>query len=380
MGFGISWVFSPGIMMVRILEKLAQRKPLQAEDWVQIAERAPSADLFEMADRFRKARHPDGIVTYVVDRNINYTNVCLSGCAFCAFYCRPDSAQGYLLTREEVCHKVEETLERGGSGILLQGGLNPAIPRDYFEGLLRHLKSRYPIYLHCFSPPEIQFYSRLYGFTPEEYLARLRDAGLDSIPGGGAEILDDTVRTRLSQKGSAGEWLAVMRTAHRLGLRSTATMVIGLGEGTAQRLAHLERLRDLQAETAGFLSFIPWTFQPRNTALETRIPEAVQGEPYLRWLAVGRLYLDNFEHVQVSRLTQGMETARRGLRCGADDLGSVMMEENVVAAAGAGHHADEEALRQAILQEGFTPWPRNAGYRRLDKDRAPQPFTQPVTH
>ena len=352
--------------MDKLLDKVTENEILSIDDWIEIAERAPSARLFQLADAIRCSKHPGRCVTYVVDRNINYTNICASGCAFCAFYRRSIEEGGYLLSHEQICRKVEDTLKLGGSGILLQGGLNPAIPLSYFEDLLCSLKRKYQIYLHCFSPPEIHFYARLYHLSIREFLIRLREAGLDSIPGGGAEILDDTLRGRLSNKGSTAEWLEVMRTAHLLNLPTTATMVLGLGEDTRQRFLHLERIKNLQDETGGFLSFIPWTFQPRHTVLGQHVAEAIQGEPYLRWMALSRIFLRNIPHVQVSRLTQGMETARLGLHCGADDIGSIMIEENVVAAAGAGHQADEQALREAVFQEGFIPFRRNAGYVRLE--------------
>jgi cyclic dehypoxanthinyl futalosine synthase len=345
------------------------RRP-DAGGWLALADGAPDEALRAAADRRRAALHPDGRVGYVLDRNINYTNVCSAVCTFCAFYRRPGSADGYVLLFERIFRKVEEALELGASGVLMQGGLHPDLPLSWYEGLLFELKSRYSIYLHCFSPPEIWHLARVAGVPLARVLERLREAGLDSIPGGGAEILVDEIRTRRATKCTGPQWIETCEVAHRLGIPTTATMMFGIGETDRQRIEHLEMLRGLQERTGGILAFIPWTFQPDNTALGRTIPERVPPAVYLRWLALCRLYLDNVANIQVSWLTQGLAAGRRGLRWGANDIGSVMIEENVITPAGAHHRAVEADLVGAIREAGFSPVKRNAGYVRLeDEDR-----------
>jgi cyclic dehypoxanthinyl futalosine synthase len=339
--------------------------PLTPEQALDIIQNMPSAELFAQADARRAALHPDKVVTYVIDRNINYSNVCTSVCTFCAFYRKPGSAEGYVLSYEEIGRKVEEMIALGGSGVLMQGGLHPDLPLEYYEGLLRELKHKYGIHLHCFSPPEIDNFSKIYGLSVKEVLTRLRAAGLDSVPGGGGEILVDEIRRRRRTECNSQEWLQVMAVAHELGIPTTATMMFGMGEKIEHRLEHLEKLRALQDQTQGFISFIPWTLQPDNTAIGRRFPDRVTGEEYLRWFALARLYLHNIPNMQVSWLTQGLEIGRRALHCGANDMGSIMIEENVISPAGANHKATEEILRQIIIDEGFTPLKRNAAYRRL---------------
>lgn len=332
---------------------------------LEIITEMPSEDLFAIADDVRLRLHPDGVVTYVVDRNINYSNVCTSICTFCAFYRKPGSPEGYVLTYQEIFQKVEEMLALGGSGILMQGGLHPDLPLDYYENMLRELKSRYGIHLHCFSPPEIDNFAKIYKMSVEEVLVRLRNAGLDSIPGGGGEILVDEIRKRRRTECNSQEWLYVMEVAHGLGIPTTATMMFGMGETIAQRIEHLEKIRQLQEQTGGFISFIPWTFQPDNTPLGRKFPDRIPGEEYLRWLALSRIYLENIPNIQVSWLTQGLEVGRKGLHCGANDIGSTMIEENVISKAGANHKATEQILMEAVIAEGFTPRKRNAAYRRI---------------
>jgi cyclic dehypoxanthinyl futalosine synthase len=326
----------------------------------------PDERLRALADSFRGALHPDGAVTYVVDRNINYSNVCTSICNFCAFYRSPGEEGGYVLTYEEIFRKVEETIALGGSGILMQGGLHPDLPLDWYTTLLRELKARYRIHLHCFSPTEILGLSQVTGRTPRDVLAALQAAGLDSMPGGGGEILVDEVRRKRRSQVDSREWLEIMEVAHQLGLPTTATMMFGHGETCRHRLEHLEKIRALQDRTGGFISFIPWNFQPDGTPLGKVYPDRMGGREYLRWLAVSRLYLDNIPNLQVSWLTQGIEVGKLGLRAGANDLGSTMIEENVIRPAGARHEATEDVLRGAIIEAGFTPVLRNAAYRRLD--------------
>jgi cyclic dehypoxanthinyl futalosine synthase len=325
----------------------------------------PDLDLRRLADRFRAALHPDGIVTYVVDRNINYSNVCTSICNFCAFYRSPGEEGGYVLSHDEIFRKVEETIELGGSGILMQGGLHPDLPLEWYTSLLRALKTRYRIHLHCFSPTEILGLSEVTGLSARQVLEALKEAGLDSMPGGGGEILVDEVRRKRRSKVDSGEWLSIMETAHELAIPTTATMMFGHGEKLIHRLQHLEKIRALQDRTRGFIAFIPWNFQPDNTPLGKVFPERMGGDEYLRWLALSRLYLDNIPNLQVSWLTQGLDVGKLGLRSGANDLGSTMIEENVIRPAGARHEATEDILRRAIEEAGFTPAVRNAAYVRL---------------
>lgn len=338
------------------------------EEWVSLALGAgavPTETLVALADAFRARLHPDGVVTYVVDRNINYSNVCTSICNFCAFYRSPGQEGGYLHTHEEIFRKVEETIELGGSGVLMQGGLHPDLPLTWYTTLLRELKRRYAIHLHCFSPTEIFGISEATGLSWRQVLEALMEAGLDSMPGGGGEILIDEIRRKRRSKVTGEEWLEIMEIAHELKLPTTATMMFGHGEKEIHRLQHLERLRALQDRTGGFVSFIPWNFQPDNTPLGKALPDRMPGPEYLRWLAICRLYLDNILNLQVSWLTQGLEVGRLGLRAGANDLGSTMIEENVIRPAGATHEATEEVLRRTIIEAGFLPTVRNAAYRRL---------------
>ena len=337
---------------------------IEYEEWAALVQEPPP-DLLELADGFRQALHPDGVVTYVVDRNVNYSNVCTSICNFCAFYRSPGEEGGYVHSHEEIFRKVEETIELGGSGILMQGGLHPDLPLSWYTQLLRELKDRYGIHLHCFSPTEIFGLSEVSGLSWREVLVALRDAGLDSMPGGGGEILVDEIRRKRRSKVNSEEWLGIMEVAHELRIPTTATMMFGHGETSPHRLQHLEKLRRLQDRTGGFISFIPWNFQPDNTPLGRVLPDRMGAEEYLRWLAISRLYLDNVPNLQVSWLTQGLDVGRRGLRAGANDLGSTMIEENVIRPAGANNEATEVVLRRTIEEAGFIPVLRNAAYKRL---------------
>jgi len=317
------------------------------------------------ADAVRRRKHPEGIVTYIVDRNINYTNVCTEYCTFCAFYRPHGHAESYVLDKETIFGKIQETVDLGGTGVLMQGGLHPELKIDWYEDLMRSIKQRFPsVWLHCFSAPEITNIAELSGLSLRDTIARLRDAGLDSIPGGGAEILDDEVRRRISRlKCTTQEWVDVHRTAHQLGMRTTATMMFGCGETVEQRVHHLELVRDLQEETGGFTAFIPWTFQPENTPLGKKIPREATAFEYLQTLAISRVYLENILNVQSSWVTQGLKTCQIGLRFGGNDVGSIMIEENVVYAAGARNKASEEELRRIIRDAGFTPKQRDTLYR-----------------
>ena len=320
------------------------------------------------ADSLRRKLHPDGVVTYIIDRNINYTNFCTEYCTFCAFYRPlkgPQAKEGYILDFETIYEKIRETVELGGTGVLMQGGLHPDLKIDWHEHLLRGIKERFPkVHLHCYSASEIIAIAEYSGLTIRDTVARLRDAGLDSIPGGGAEILDDEVRHRIARlKCLTGDWLNVHRTAHQLGMRTTATMMFGVGEEFEHRINHLQCLFDLQEETGGFTAFIPWTFQPANTALGGRKWNEATAVEYLKNLAIARLYLSNFHNVQSSWVTQGLKVCQLGLRFGGNDVGSVMLEENVVRAAGVTNCTTEEELRRMIRDAGFRPVQRDTLYR-----------------
>src|SRR5271157_3514142 len=320
------------------------------------------------ADAVRKKLHPEGVVTYVIDRNINYTNLCTEYCTFCAFYAPvkgPGRAKGYVLDYEVIYDKIRETVELGGTGILMQGGLNPDLPLEWYEKLMRGIKQRFPrVHLHCFSASEILFFAELSGLSLRDTIARLRDAGLDSIPGGGAEILDDEVRYKVARlKCLTEDWLRVHRTAHQLGMRTTATMMFGCGEKLEHRVNHFQHVYDLQEETGGFTAFIPWTFQPNNTALGGRGWDEATSVEYLKTLAISRLFLTNIKNVQASWVTQGLKVLQLGLRFGGNDVGSVMLEENVVKAAGVSNCTTEEELRHIIRDAGFRPAQRDTLYR-----------------
>jgi cyclic dehypoxanthinyl futalosine synthase len=317
-------------------------------------------ELGQMAHHARMERHAQPVVTYVVDRNINYSNVCVCGCRFCAFARPPGHPESYVLGRGELCAKIEETLSLGGTQILMQGGHHPDLPLSFYEEMLQFIKSRYPIHVHAFSPPEIVFFSRLEGIDIGLVISRLKSAGLDSIPGGGAEILVDSVRKQVSpRKCSAAEWLAVMEEAHAQNLRTTATMMFGHEETPRERLIHLFALRDLQDRTGGFTAFIPWAFQPMNTAIPGEPETAVS---YLRLLATSRLVLDNFDNIQASWVTMGPKVAQLALFFGANDFGSTMIEENVVAAAGVCFRLSVEEIRRIIESAGFQPRQRTMAY------------------
>lgn len=356
--------------VTELIARLARHEHLAHDEWRLVITAAETEDLRRLADDLRRKLHPDGVVTYVVDRNINYTNICFSVCNFCAFYRKPGHAEGYVLSYDEIFAKVEEMIAVGGSGVLMQGGLHPDLPLAWYTSLLRELKARYGIHLHCFSPTEIYGMSKTFGMTYDAVIRELHAAGLDSIPGGGGEILVDEIRRKRRTECNGEEWIGAMEAAHRIGLKTTATMMIGYGETIDQRLQHLGMLRQLQARTLaagqpGFVSFIPWTFQPDNTPIGKVIPDRLPAEEYLRWLALSRLYLDNIPNVQVSWLTVGLDNGRRGLHFGANDIGSTMIEENVISKAGANHKATEEMLRDVIIGEGFIPRKRKADYTRL---------------
>ena len=314
------------------------------------------------ADAMRRELHPDGRVTYIVDRNINYTDGCVSCCRFCAFW--RDPAEAYVLSEDELAAKIEYTLALGGRQILLQGGLHPDLRIDFYERMLRFIKARFDVHIHGFSPPEIVHIAEASGLEIPATLERLRAAGLDTVPGGGAEILVERVRAQVSPgKCTAAQWLDVMRRAHRMGIRSTATMMFGHVETLQDRVEHLDAIRTLQDETGGFTAFIPWTFQPRNTALVG--VRAAGAFAYLKTLAVSRLYLDNVENIQASWVTQGARVGQTALRFGANDMGGTMIEENVVRAAGVEFRMDADGLERIIRDAGFTPRRRDCYYNLL---------------
>ena len=316
------------------------------------------------ANYVRRQRHPEAVVSYVVDRNINYTNICVAGCRFCAFFRPPGHPDGYVLPWEELACKLAETKALGGTGVLLQGGLNPDLPFSYYEDLVRFIRQA-GLHVHGFSPPEIVFFAQTSGFTIAAVLARLKAAGLGSIPGGGAEILVDRVRRQLAPgKCTAAEWLEVMATAHSLGLRTTATMMFGHIETEAERLEHLLRLREIQDRTGGFTAFIPWSFQPGGTALGGTTADVVD---YLKTLTIARLVLDNFANLQVSWVTQGAKVAQVALEFGANDFGSTMIEENVVAATGVGFRLSREEIVRQIQGAGYQARQRDHLYRPVER-------------
>jgi cyclic dehypoxanthinyl futalosine synthase len=354
-----------------ILDRALAGERLTGEDCAALLDADDFVRVGLAADEIRRRFHPDGVVTYIIDRNVNYTNVCNVVCTFCAFYRRPGKPDTYVTTFEQICEKIDETIALGGTGVLMQGGLHPDFGIEWYEDLLRGLHAKYPDFqLHCFSPPEIHNIHLISKLSYEEILGRLKAAGMSSLPGGGAEILDDEVRRRVSTKCTTDEWLAVMRAAHRVGLRSTATMMFGIGDRPEHRVRHLQRIRDLQDETGGFTAFIPWTFQRENTALGRRIKEEPTGIDYLKMLSVSRLFLDNVANFQSSWLTQGLRLGQVALRFGANDMGSIMIEENVVSAAGAHNEADEATLRRLIRAAGFRPQQRDILYNHVNREES----------
>jgi len=322
-------------------------------------------ELGALADDVRRRYHPGDEVTFIVDRNINYTNYCVSGCRFCAFFKEPGSGEGYVLSDEQIHAKIEETLALGGTAVMMQGGLHPDLDIEYFEQLFTGIRERYDVHVHSLSPPEVAHIAQISGISVGETLKRLQAAGLASLPGGGAEVLVDRVRSQISpHKIPAGTWLDVMREAHRNGMPTTATMMFGSLDSPEDRIEHLRRLRDLQDETGGFTAFIPWTFQAGNTQLQAGHLPAT-GMDYLRMLAVSRIYLDNFANVQASWVTQGLRLGQVALAFGANDMGSTMIEENVVRAAGVSHMVSVEEMVRTIRAAGKVPVQRTTLYHEV---------------
>jgi cyclic dehypoxanthinyl futalosine synthase len=349
-----------------IEQKIADSGRISADEGLTLLREADLLTMGELAGSVRKKLHPERIVTFIVDRNINYTNICVNKCKFCAFYREADSPEAYVLSKEDIFRKIEETIALGGTQILMQGGVHPDLGIDYFEDLFSSIKSHFSIQVHSLSPSEISYIARKAKISIADALKRLQASGLDSIPGGGAEILVDRVREQVSpNKIRWRDWMDVMKEAHRLGMPTTATMMFGSLETQEEIVQHLVRLRDLQDETRGFTAFIPWTYQPGNTELGGRSATAVE---YLKVLALSRIMLDNFANIQASWVTQGAKIAQVALEFGANDFGSTMIEENVVAAAGISFRMTRQEIVNIIKDAGYTAAQRDTRYNILMKE------------
>lgn len=355
--------------IARLLDKAVAGERLTPDEGLALLECHDLAALGRAADAVTRRLHPEPYRTYNIDRNINYTNICSAVCDFCAFYRAPKSPEGYVLDRDELYQKIQETLDLGGDQILMQGGLHPEFKLEWYEQLLRDIKAHFPtLNIHGFSPPEIYHFTKVSKLPLRTVLERLKAAGLGSLPGGGAEILVDRVRTAITRgKVMTDDWLEVNRVWHALGGHSTATMMFGHVETLAERIEHLERLRQVQDETGGFTAFICWTFQPDHTDMADTPPAG--SFEYLKTNAVARLYLDNFPNIQSSWVTQGLKIGQLALLYGANDMGSLMIEENVVAEAGTVHYLSLDEIRGAISELGFTPRQRNVHYELFDAAR-----------
>jgi cyclic dehypoxanthinyl futalosine synthase len=353
-------------MLKRIREKIESGVAIDRKEALFLLTEVDLLSLGKMADGIRRRRHPHRRVTFVIDRNVNYTNVCQSQCRFCAFYRTADASDAYVLSYETIFRKVQELVENGGAQLLMQGGLHPALGIEWFEELFRELKARFPgVQIHSLSPAEVTHLGALSNLSIRECLRRLQAAGLDSIPGGGAEVLVDEVRKEISpNKIGWREWAAVMEEAHRLGMRTTATMMFGSKEGPRDIVEHLFRVREIQECTGGFTAFIPWTFQPANTELGG---ETASGVEYLKVLALSRIVLDNIENVQASWVTQGGMMAQVALFFGANDLGGTMLEENVVAAADCSFRLTVDEVIEIARGAGFVPARRTTAYEILEE-------------
>jgi cyclic dehypoxanthinyl futalosine synthase len=355
------------VSVSEILEKALDGERISDAEALALLESKDLVAIGKAADVLRSRKVDPGRITFIIDRNVNYTNVCVTDCDFCAFYRRPgDQREGYLLPKPVIFKKIEETLAIGGTGLLMQGGHHPDLGVEYYEDLFSSIKARYPIHLHALSPSEIQHAARRSKLTIPETLTRLRDAGLDSIPGGGAEILVDRVREIISpKKTTSSEWLGIMREAQRLGISTTATMMYGHVETLEERVEHMRRIRELQDELHGFRAFISWTFQDDGNRLGDKVPREKMPTSfdYLLTQAVSRIYLDNVDHIQSSWVTQGLKIGQVALAFGADDMGSVMIEENVVSAAGTTYCTSAEELAHLIRSLGRVPVQRDTLYR-----------------
>jgi cyclic dehypoxanthinyl futalosine synthase len=354
-----------------ILQRAVEGVRLSAEDGVELLRNGGLLDLGQAADAVCKRLHPEPYRTYNIDRNINYTNVCAAVCDFCAFYRKVGHSEAYVLDREVLLDKIRETVELGGDQILMQGGLHPELPFDWYLDLLRDIKAHYPqVNVHGFSPPEIYFFAKKFKTSLKEVLGQLKEAGLGSLPGGGGEILVDRVRKEITRgKVLTDGWLDVHRAWHELGGISTATMMYGHVETLEERIEHMERVRQLQDETGGLTAFISWTFQPEHTDMANVPP--VGAFEYLRTQAVSRLYLDNVPNIQSSWVTQGPKIGQLALYFGANDMGSLMIEENVVASAGTVYYLTLEQIKRAIRESGYIPRQRNVFYEYIDAEPTP---------
>lgn len=349
-----------------ILDKAIAGERISSQEALSLLESGDLSAIGQAAHAVTSRLHPESYRTYNIDRNINYTNICTAVCDFCAFYRTPKSPDGYVLDRQELLQKIQETVELGGNQILMQGGLHPHFKLEWYEELLRDIKERFPeVNIHGFSPPELFHFTKVNKLSIEEVLERLKQAGLGSIPGGGAEILVDRVRAAITRgKVMTDDWLNVMRVWHQMGGNSTATMMFGHAETLAERVEHLDRVRQLQDQTSGFTAFICWTFQPENTQM-SQVPPAGSFE-YLKTQAVARLFLDNVPNIQSSWVTQGLKIGQLAMLFGANDMGSLMLEENVVAEAGTVHYLTLDQIREAISELGFVPRQRDVFYNLVD--------------
>jgi cyclic dehypoxanthinyl futalosine synthase len=345
---------------------VVDRTSSEFKDYLRLYERTSLLELGQLADAERWRQHPENVVTYIIDRNINYTNVCVADCKFCAFYRRPKHREGYVLSFEQIGAKIDECKAIGGVQILLQGGHNPYIPFEWYLELMRYIKRNHPIHIHGFSPSEVVFFSERFGLSVADVIQELRSAGLDSIPGGGGEILVDEIRERVARKkAQTEEWLGVQEEAHRQGMKTSVTMMYGLGETNADRIEHLFRVRELQARTRGFTAFICWPLQPEGTDMADQ--PKTDAVAYLRTLAMGRIICSNVPNLQSSWVTMGLKVGQVALRFGANDFGSLMMEENVVSAAGTTHRATIEEMERCIRDAGFTVRRRRQDYSIIDE-------------
>ncbi|MSR07472.1 MAG: dehypoxanthine futalosine cyclase [Gemmatimonadetes bacterium] len=350
---------------------MIDRNASEFRNFVELYEKAPLLELGAMADERREQLHPEGVVTYIVDRNINYTNVCVADCKFCAFYRRPKHDEGYVLSFEQIGRKIDEAKELGAVQILMQGGHNPYIPFEWYLDLLRYIKRNHPIHIHGFSPSEVDFFATRFRMSLEDVIRELMAAGLNSVPGGGGEILVQSVRDRVAKKkAGADRWLEVMEVAHRLGMKTSVTMMYGLGETLADRIEHLVRVQEVQQRTGGFTAFITWPLQPEHTEMEgTPKTDAVT---YLRTVAMARLVLKDVPNLQASWVTMGLKIGQISLRFGCNDFGSLMIEENVVSAAGTTHSATIEEMQRSIVDAGFKAARRRQDYTVIP-DTTPLP-------
>jgi cyclic dehypoxanthinyl futalosine synthase len=345
---------------------LVERSSSEFRDYLELYQRASLLELGQLADAERWRHHSDKVVTYIIDRNINYTNVCVADCKFCAFYRRPKHREGYVLSFEQIGAKIDECKAIGGVQILLQGGHNPYIPFEWYLELMRYIKRHHPIHIHGFSPSEVVFFSERFGLSVADVVRELRNAGLDSIPGGGGEILVDEVRRRVARKkAQTEEWLGVQEEAHRQGMKSSVTMMYGLGETDADRIEHLLRVRELQARTGGFTAFICWPLQPEGTEMSDQ--KKTDAVSYLRTLAMGRIICNNVPNLQSSWVTMGLKVGQIALQFGANDFGSLMMEENVVSSAGTTHRATIGEMERCIRDAGYLVRRRRQDYSIIDE-------------